>query len=260
MYSTSVYTYIPRHIVVLYQGTSPRRFKPVYAKNLKLHKGVNNTIQFQFLNQDQKPVNLTGNEIAFRLISDDGKTLLSTKTLSISPSDGALPLTGIAVLKLEDNDINDINTQMCKYSLEIKPQNSSDPGNPVFVDDYAGGRGTVQLLSSILPDFVASQHIGLPNHQLPTQQNPVTYNSSVFSSINRSYTFTMQLTLDAYIGTIQLQAATEVDGEYMDLGDPYEFTTATTGVEAYVIDYGIHPFYRLVFVSTNGDITDILVR
>ena len=33
---------------------------PVYAKPLTLNKGVDNKIQFQFLNQEQKPVDITG--------------------------------------------------------------------------------------------------------------------------------------------------------------------------------------------------------
>ena len=60
MYSTSVSYYIPRQTVVLYSGSSPRSYQTVYAKNLKIHKGIDNTLQFQFINQDQKPVDLPG--------------------------------------------------------------------------------------------------------------------------------------------------------------------------------------------------------
>ena len=54
MYSTSVKIYTPRQTVVLYSGSSPRRYMTVYSKNLKIHKGIDNQIQFQFINQDQK--------------------------------------------------------------------------------------------------------------------------------------------------------------------------------------------------------------
>ena len=59
-YSTSVYLYTPRQQIVLFGGNSARRYEIVYAKNLTLNKGVLNTLQFQFINQQQKPVDITG--------------------------------------------------------------------------------------------------------------------------------------------------------------------------------------------------------
>ena len=79
MYSTSVYLFTPRQIVVFFSGNSARRYQLVYAKNLKLNKGVDNKLQFQFLNQEQKPVDITNLEITFRLISYDGTEILLRK-------------------------------------------------------------------------------------------------------------------------------------------------------------------------------------
>ena len=55
----------------------------MYAKNLTLNKGVDNVLQFQFLNQEQKAVNLTGKEVTFRLISYNGQEVLLQKTVNI---------------------------------------------------------------------------------------------------------------------------------------------------------------------------------
>ena len=52
---------------------------PQYAKTLTLHKGVDNQIQFQFLNQEQKPIDITGKEITCRIISYDGSQVLLNK-------------------------------------------------------------------------------------------------------------------------------------------------------------------------------------
>ncbi len=52
---------------------------PQYAKPLTLHKGVDNQIQFQFLNQEQKPVDITGKSITCRVINAQGNgTLIQT--------------------------------------------------------------------------------------------------------------------------------------------------------------------------------------
>ena len=103
MYSTSVFYIIQRQIVVLLSGLSPRKYMPVYAKPLTLHKGVDNQIQFQFLNQEQKPVDITGKEITCRIINNEGTEVLLRKALTLQ-----LPATGIAALIVNAAEIEDI--------------------------------------------------------------------------------------------------------------------------------------------------------
>ena len=129
MYSTSVYYYIPRQIVVLYIGNSPRRYQTVYAKNLTLHRGVDNKLQFQFINQEEKTVNVTDKEITFRLISYDGKTILLSKTLT-----ELLPVTGIVQLELSSSDLENIDPQNAYYSLEIPVDNFDLPVGWIYID------------------------------------------------------------------------------------------------------------------------------
>ena len=114
MYSTSVFIYTQRQVVVLLTGNSVRKYMPQYAKPLTLHKGVDNQLQFQFLNQEQKPVDITGKSIVFRAISYNGSEVLLRKALTLQ-----LPLTGIASLYLNAADIENIDAQRAHYSLEI---------------------------------------------------------------------------------------------------------------------------------------------
>ena len=59
------------------------RYDPVYAKRLTINKGVDNVILFEFINQDQKPVNITGSTLTFRLVSQDGLKLLLEEPMVI---------------------------------------------------------------------------------------------------------------------------------------------------------------------------------
>lgn len=139
MYSTQVFIYTQRQIVVLLTGYSPRSYMPQYAKPLTLNKGVDNQIQFQFLNQEQKPVDITGKEITCRIINYKGNQVLIQKALTLQ-----LSLTGIASLFLNSADLEAIDTQKCYYSLEI-PVGEFD--FPVFVDQNAGAGATLILLT-----------------------------------------------------------------------------------------------------------------
>jgi hypothetical protein len=223
----------------------------VYAKNLKLHKGVDNKIQFQFLNQEQKPVNITDKEILCRIISADGTTVLFQKLLTLQ-----LPLTGLALLEINSSDLMDIDAQLCSYSLEVPEGNFE---YPVFVDSEAGGRGVIQIVDSILPPFIPSPTITIPSHPFPNPNanTTVTFYSSVVGTYEQPKT-TIQSSYIEYTGNVQVQGSTVPDSDWYDIGSITTYTDSTTTV-GQTID-GYHPYIRLKFMSTAGNVDSILFR
>lgn len=241
---------------MLLSGNSPRRYMPVYAKPMTLHKGVDNQLQFQFLNQEQKPVDITGKEITCRIINYEGNEVLLQKALTLQ-----LPATGIAALIVNAADIENIDPQKCYYTLEI-PVGAFD--YPVFVDQNAGGRGDMNIVNSILPSFVPSQSVSIPTGQPFPNINPnsnansnsQTYYSSVITT-NDNPVLTLQAQYSDYYGNIVIEGSTIVDGDW------YPITTATysnvSDTKGYTIT-GFHPYIRMQFVSNTGAVTNILAR
>lgn len=229
---------------------------PVYAKPMTLHKGVDNQLQFQFLNQEQKPVDITGKEITCRIINYEGNEVLLQKALTLQ-----LPATGIAALIVNAADIENIDPQKCYYTLEI-PVGAFD--YPVFVDQNAGGRGDMNIVNSILPSFVPSQSVSIPTGQPFPNINPnsnansnsQTYYSSVITT-NDNPVLTLQAQYSDYYGNIVIEGSTIVDGDW------YPITTATysnvSDTKGYTIT-GFHPYIRMQFVSNTGAVTNILAR
>ena len=227
---------------------------PVYAKPLTLHKGVDNQIQFQFLNQEQKPVDITGKSIVCRILNFEGTEILLSKVLDL-----VLPATGISVLKVSPSDLEDISAQKCYYSLEI-PVGSFD--YPVFVDQNAGARGKIDIVDSVLPNFVPSQEVTIPTGQpFPnlssnTLPNANTYYSSIINTEDNSV-LTIQTNLDEYNGNITIQGSTIPDADW------YDITTAEYSNSSNTYGYtitGFHPYVRLEFISDQGSVTKILAR
>jgi hypothetical protein len=261
MYSTQVFVYTQRQIVVLLSGFSPRSYMPQYAKPLTLHKGVDNQLQFQFLNQQQKPVDITGKEITCRIIDNTGTIVLVRKALDVQ-----LGLTGIASLYLNPADLEDIDAQKCYYSLEI-PVNEFD--FPVFVDQNAGARGEMNIVNSVLPSFLPSVQVeiptgqGYPNtNQIPTNSVVVDGNSAVYYSsvltTNDNPILTMQVSLADYTGNVVIEGSTNVDTNWYPASDvhSYENETKTVG---YTVR-GFHPYIRMAFDSSGGAATNIWAR
>lgn len=249
MYSTQVYHYIPRQIVVLYDGTSSRRYQTVYAKNLTLHKGVDNKLQFQFINQEEKPVDITGKELTFRFINADGTSVLVRKSLSL-----LLPLTGIAQLELNAADIEDIIPQNGYYSLEI-PVGSFD--FPVFVDANSGARGKMSIVDSVLPSFVPSMEIN-PN---ASGNSTVFYSSTIDTSDNSIITFQTQYS--NFAGNVSFQGSTTGSEWY----DVETMSLATSNIANAVTStfgntfVGFHPYMRIKVDKLNGEVVgNIVVR
>jgi len=258
-YSTAAFLYTQRQIVVLLSGNSPRAFMPVYAKTLMLHKGVDNKLQFQFLNQEQKPVDISGKVIKCRIINYEGTEVLIEKALTLE-----LPLTGIAYLQLNAAEIEDIPQQQCHYSLEI-PVGNFD--YPVFVDPAAGARGQINIVNSVLPSFVPSEMVTIPTGQpfpnldsnnsienaLP---NANTYYSSVINTQDNPI-LTIQAHYTEFNGDVAIEGSTIVDADwYPIMTETYSNVTDTFG---YTIK-GFHPFVRMVFTSNTGAVTNILAR
>jgi len=255
VYSTNVYHYTPRQIVVVNFGNSTRRYQNVYAKTLKLHKGVDNKLQFQVLNQDQKPVNITNKEITLRIISFEGSHILLKKSLMLT-----LPLKGLAELQVTTPELEHIDAQKCYYTLEI-PDGGFD-NLPIFIDNDGSGRGVIDIVNSTLPSFKAAYEFDIPSHppivapligQLPI---PITYYTSIHSTSDNPI-ITIQIKYTDYTGDIIPQGSTTGVGEWYDI-DYYDYDLST-GTEGWTIT-GYHPYIRLKFVSTHGTVDKILAR
>lgn len=260
---TQVYLYNQRQLVVLLQvaANATRRYEKVYSKDLTINRGVDNLIEFAFVNQEQKPVDITGKEITCRIINYTGKELLLQKSLT-----PILPVTGITSLRLTAADIATIDSQRCYYSLEI-PVDAFE--YPVFVDDNGGARGVINLVDSILPSFVAAKNVSIPTHPRPKSGLSRTYYSSIIYT-KENPTLTTQRWLENFTGTLQFQGSTVLDfSTFYQLSPEWNYNDYT-GTEGYSIE-GYHPFVRLKIVNDGtppadsngdlgGDITGLLAR
>jgi hypothetical protein len=230
---------------------------PVYAKPLTLHKGVDNQIQFQFLNQDQKPVDITGKSITCRILNYQGNELLIQKALTLQ-----LAATGIAALILNPAELEDIVPQKCYYSLEIPV---GDFDFPVFVDSNAGARGDIQIVNSVLPSFVPSYEVTIPTGQPFPNLNPnsnansnaQTYYSSTIET-NDNPVLTLQTQYAGYYGNMAILGSTIVDNDWYVIDTDVNLANVSE-TRGYVIK-GYHPYVRMQFESNVGIVTNILVR
>lgn len=261
MYSTTAYLYQQIQQVLLIDVSGAYfnvRWNPVYAKNLKLNLGVDNVILFQFLNQDQKPVNITGATFTFRIISQNGEDLLIAKELvSLSNALGRSKVT----ITAEETTM--LQAQPANWSIEIS---SGVLNQAVLTDEYSNARGTIDIVDSVFPAFVSSQLLTIPN-QAP--QNSV-YSTSTVTTDGSPLT-TFQIDPFNVVGNVQVQGSSDATAYTVEWYN-VNFTDLKTGnvVNQVTFDHaidrlginveGYHPYLRLNFTLNSGNITNITYR
>ena len=265
MYSTTVYLYQQITKVLLVDtsgGYFTARYDPVYAKTLTVNKGVDNVLLFEFINQEEKPVNITGSSFVFRLMNQTGDQLLLEKPMvTLSATLGRVKV----VLDIEDT-INFV-AQPGSYSIQ---RTAGDYVQAAYVDANSGARADCNIVDSILPTFVPSEMLTIPTIYGKAQQlvpgptnwpdwalypQPVntTQLTEFFSSqipTNGQALTTVKMDLDHFTGTIKFQAAENYESVWYDVTDSYTYLNETSTQYFNVV--GFYPLIRAAFNNSQG--------
>lgn len=249
MYSTTAYLYHQRHsVLIIDTGLSTilnRRYESVYAKKLVFNRGVDTVILFEFINQDQKPVNVTGSTFTFRAISQDGQTLLFAQDLTVLNA-----ATGKAKLTVPSDTLDSIESQPARWSIERASGNLFEG---VYIDDQASSSGTVDIVDAVYPEFVVSRSVTVPSQ---ASSGNVFYTSTIQSTGQDLITF--QIFLNAFTGNVQIQGAPDDSDEWYNIGSKINFVDS--GATTHTNVSGFHPRIRLELGVGSGSVTSVSYR
>ena len=268
MYSTQLYLYQQiTQVLSIDTVDGPSfsyRYNPVYAKVLTINKGIDNVLLFEFINQNEKPVDITGSNFIFRVIDTEGITVLLEQPMVILNA-----ATGRAKVTLVASQLLEILAQPAYYSITRASGNLNEP---VFVDAQSGSRAPLTIVDSVLPQYLPSRPLTVPTVKISAQgsadgtsfgnaggdyywngnPNGANYwNSFALTEYYSSFVkpisgvTTIQMTLDGYTGTIKAQAAADYESV------PYNVTESTTYLNhtgtIYLNVIGWYPLLRVCF-------------
>jgi hypothetical protein len=219
---------------------------------------------FEFINQNEKPVNITGSSFVFRVINT-----LGTRVILEEPLVALNAATGRAKVTLLASQLLTVLAQPAYYSITRASGNLIEP---VFVDAQSGSRAPLNIVDSVLPQYVPSAPLTIPTVKITAQgsadgtsfgnagggyywngnPNGANYwNSFALTEYYSSFIkprqgiTTIQMTLDGYTGTIKAQAAADYESI------PYNVTESTTYLNEtstiYLNVVGWHPLLRVCF-------------
>ena len=179
-------------------------YRPVYNRQLKIYKGIDNTLEFRLMNANQKPVNLSN--YSPRLVAfDENKTQVLDKQGTVL-DDGSTTTRGLFTITIGDNDTLNIDGQFLSYTVYLT--NDTTNLNEITYNDVAfNACDTIEVETCAFPG-------PKPTYSITTfTQDDTVWNSESIEAhpaINGNEALhTMVVYTDSYVGNVVIQATLE---------------------------------------------------
>lgn len=249
----------------------PVEWKIVYQRPVKIYKGVDNVIELDVKNADQKRINILGKTIKFVVMDQTDKEI---NTYNAVPMDDGSTLgshKGIATLTIPEADLTGLDPQYLKYS--VYQINADTTKTLLYGDTRFGGHGTIQLLESIIPKTRPVQHYDdfqqETNYNGATMQDwVITYHSSAiptkFYEAEPTTSVDVSISVTDFTGTITIEGTKHptIGHEVFLNGDitSQTFSTArNTPVLFDNIDTTNYTYIRVKYIKTAGTVDSFTV-
>lgn len=182
------------------------RYRKVYQRNFKIYRGVDNKLDLQVRNSDEKPKDISGYTLIFNLIERGSQKLILSKTCSVISA-----VNGKCTVTITDSDLITIDKGF--YEFTIYTVNASGVKAPVYIDSQFGATGTIEVFGdltgepkeSTVVDTFSAIPAYWPNDG--TSKSELVYASPEISSTTTLHTFAIYQT--NFLGTIEVEASLE---------------------------------------------------
>jgi hypothetical protein len=176
-------------------------YRPVFQRNIRITRGIDNVIQFRLLNADQKPVVIAGQPV-FVAFDETGR-LIFERPCDILDDGSTTRTLGVFTVTITDDDLLSVQQQYLKYN--------------VYLLDSAGQR----QITYANTDFASSGIIYVDAGSYPTGPENLqfdqwyTQDDHWYSTPNRHGTenvsgnHTLSITGNGYQGIITVEATLE---------------------------------------------------
>lgn len=147
MQKLSSYLYPNRVPVNVISGAFETEWRIVYQRNVKIYQGLDNTIEFDFKNDQQRRIDITGKTLRCIILDEAGRQLTEIPVT-------ASPLKGIGTLTIP-KAVGDIIKPQFLYYIVVS---IDEHGNkiPVYADTQFGLQGKMELIGNIFPHLTTT--------------------------------------------------------------------------------------------------------
>jgi hypothetical protein len=186
-------------------------YRPVYSRQLKVYRGIDNVLQFRLLNADQKPVNVAAYTPKF-VAYDENNTMVIEHDGTINQLDDSSASRGMFTVTITENDLLNVKQQYLKYNIYLVDSNSTK--TLTYVDSHFDNNGTIFVDSYAFPGPKASYSVTsfTEDSGQAGLDDSVWYSESISAeaAINGNEALhTAAIYSDSYTGDVTVQATLE---------------------------------------------------
>jgi hypothetical protein len=208
MQKISSYLYPNRIELLADLAGFPTEWTNVYQRTVKIYNGIDNTLEFDIKNADQKRIDLsTLSNIELNVMDSSGQALANSP-YTVTPLNQTT-LKGLASVTIPQEDLAALSDQFLRYSVT-----AAKDGDDVilYADSRFGAVGTIELVGTALPVFKEDRiyktftaEIDLKGH--PTYHSPAI--PATFYEAEKTETLDFDIDLSGFTGSVWLEGTTE---------------------------------------------------
>ena len=131
-------------------------YKPVYQRQIKVYKGIDNTLTFRALNADQKPINIANYTPKFVAYDENKRMVIEHNGTHVVGDDSAAS-RGVFNVTITENDLLNIGAQYLSYNIYLV--DSDNQKTLTYSDSHFNGCGTMYLDDCQFPGPAATKSL-----------------------------------------------------------------------------------------------------
>lgn len=233
----------------------------VYQRTVKIYNGIDNTIEFDIKNADQKRIDLsTLSNIELNVMDSQGKEL-SSSPYTISPLDQTTH-KGLSTVTIPQEDLVELQDQYLRYSVT-----AIKDGNDVILygDSRFGAVGTIELVGSAMPVLRDDRVYKEFSAEIDIQGLPIGKSSAIpttFYEAEKTTTLDFAIDYTGFKGVIWIEGTTqstittEAFKPEVRIHEFPELTVATSGTFTITMDIGEYKYFRVRYHNSKlADVT-----
>lgn len=211
----------------------------VYQRNVKIYNGIDNTIEFDIKNADQKRIDLATIDQIMLNVMDAKGNKLPNSPYPVTPT----TMKGIATVVIPKADLADLNDQFLRYSLTGLRDNQD---LLFYCDSRFGAVGTMELVGSALPIVRVPRVFETFTAEIDLKGMPIYHSSAIpakFYEAIATLELSFEIHVEGFIGSVWIDATknSTINAEaWKAAGKPYGSWTQRSedGMYTGVIPFG----------------------
>jgi hypothetical protein len=177
----------------------------VYQRNVKIYSGIDNTLEFDIKNADQKRIDLTTYDSISLNIMDASGNPVGNTPYDVTPT----LLKGIATVTIPADDLIGLDKQTFKYSVTALDGTTQII---LYADSHFTALGKLELIGSAIPSTKPTRTFNSFTGEIDLNGNVISHSSAITAKFyeavaDSELSFITNCT--GFVGTIYLEATTD---------------------------------------------------